>query len=210
MKKLDASKKKHPGWKHMLKADRNEVRSERITARFTPPEKAALEFIATSRGESVSDFFRTSIMTAARKFIETEKAFLGANPDVTAPLTKGATDQYNHRIQGAIAPLAPDRNDPVLLDIYRSVQAVGGTIREIYLTLKTGRNYDPSDPDNAEKFDCMADAFQEVQGTLEEYLGLEAGGEAHIIPPSSQGGHRNETTAFRAAMEADDDSLEDY
>ena len=194
----------------MLKPDRNEVRSERITARFTPPEKAALDYIATARGESVSEFFRSSVMTAARKFVDVEKAALGADESVTTPSIKGASDQYVHRISSPVAPLSEDKYDPILLDIYRSVQAVGGTIREIYLTLKAGSGYDPCDPENAEKFDCLADAFSNTQAAIEEYLDLEPGGEVHIIPPSSRGKHRTETAAFRAAMEADDDSLEDY
>lgn len=210
MKKLDPKVKKHPGWKHMLKVDRNEVRSERITARFTPPEKAAMEFIATSRGESLTEFFRAAIMTAARKFVDAEKASLGARWDVAPATIRDAADQYTHRIAAPVSPLQPDRNDPVLLDIYRSLQAIGGTVREIYLTLKTGPGYDPSDPDNAEKFDCMADTFLEVQGAIEEYLGIESAGEVRIIPPSSSGKHRTETAAFREAMSADDDdSLED-
>jgi len=56
----------------------------------------------------------------------------------------------------------------------------------------------------------MADAFQEVQGAIEEYLDLESGGEVRIIPPTGTGKHRTETAAFRAAMMDDDDSLEDY
>jgi len=210
MKKLDPAKKKHPGWKHMYKPDRNEVRSEYITCRFTPPEKAAMEFIATARGESLTEFLRSSVMTAARKFVDAEEASLRANSDVTAPLTRDASGQYTHRIAAPVAPLAPDRNDPVLLDIYRSLVTVGATVREIYLTLKAGPGYDPCDPNNAEKFDFMADTFLEVQGSLEEYLGLESGGEVRIIPPSSSGEHKTETAAFRAAMSADDDSLEDY
>jgi len=210
MKKLDPKVKKFPGWKHMLKADRNEVRSEYITCRFTPPEKAALEYIATSRGESVTEFLRSSVMTAARKFIDMEKASLGAEADVTTAGIKGASDQYVHRKASPVAPLSEDRFDPVLLDIYRSLQAVGATVREIYLALKAAPGYDPSDPDNAEKFDCMADTFQFVQATLEEYLDLESGGEVRIIPPTGTGKHRTETAAFRAAMEPDDDSLEYY
>jgi len=211
MKRKDPAQKKHPGWRHVKKANPEEVRSTIVTLRFTPAEKAALEFIATARGESLSEFFRSSVMTAARKFIDLEKASLGVSVDVATPSIKGASDQYVHRISSKVAPLSEDRFDPILLDIYRSVQAVGGTIREIYLALRTGRNYDPSDPNNAEKFDCMAEAFQEVQGAIEEYLGLEAGGEVHIIPPSSRGKHRTETAAFRSAMKADDDdSLEDY
>jgi hypothetical protein len=210
MKKLDPKVKKHPGWKHMYKPDRNEVRSEYITCRFTPPEKAALEFIATARGESLTEFLRSSVMTAARKFIDMEKASLGASGPVAPPSIRGAADKYVHRKAAPVSPLQPDRNDPVLLDIYRSLQAVGATVREIYLALKAAPGYDPSDPDNAEKFDCMADTFQFVQATLEEYLGLESGGETRIIPPTGKGNHRTETAAFRAAMEPDDDSLEDY
>lgn len=210
MKKLDPKAKKHPGWKHMHKSDRNEVRSERITARFTPPEKGALEFIATARGESVTEFLRASVMTAARKFVDAEKAALGSHPDVATPLTRGATDQYTHRIASPVAPLSEDRGDPVLLDVYRSMQAIGGTVREIYLALKAGPGYDPKDPQSVEKFRCMSDAIIDVQGKVEEFLGLDAGGDVHIIPPSSQGEHRTETAAFKSAMEAeDDDSLED-
>jgi len=208
MKKLDPSAKKHPGWKHMLKPDRNEVRSERITSRFTPPEKAALEYIATARGECVSDFMRSSIMTAARKYVATEKASLGMNPDVTAPLVKGTSDQYVHRKASRIAPLKEDRYDPVLLDIYRSLQAIGGTVREIYLSLVAGPGYDPSDPVSVEKFDCLASVFSDTLVAIEDYLGLETGGEARIIPPTERGERCTETAEIRAAMEADDDSLE--
>lgn len=210
MKKLDPRAKKHPGWKHVRKANPEDVRSTIVTLRFTPPVKAALEYIATSRGESLSDFFRASIMTAARKFVDAERASLGANADVATPSIKGASDQYVHRKVSPVAPLAPDQFDPVLLDIYRSLVAIGGTVREIYLSLVAGVGYDPLDPDNAEKFDCMASAFQEVQGAIEEYLDLEPGGEVRIISPSEKGKHRTETAVFREAMVADDDSLEDY
>lgn len=210
MKKLDPKVKKHPGWRHMLKADRNEVRSEYITCRFTPPEKGALEFIATARGESLTEFMRTSVMSAARKFVDAEKAALGAHPDVATPSIKGASDQYTHKKASPVAPLQEDKFDPVLLDIYRSMVAIGGTVREIYLALVSGPGYDPSDPVSVEKFDCLANVVVEVQGAIEEYLNLEAGGETRIIPPSSPGKSGNETAAFSDAMEADDDSLEDY
>ena len=150
-------------------------------------------------------------MTAARKFVDTEKAALGADVDVATPSIRNAADQYIHRTAAPVAPLQEDRFDPVLLDVYRSLQVVGATVREIYLALAAGPGYDPSDPDNAEKFDCMASVFSEVQGAIEEYLNLEPGGEVRIIPPSSSGEHRTETAAIKAAMEADDDdSLEDY
>jgi len=209
MKKKDPAAKRFPGWKHVRKANPKDVRNSIVTLRFTPPEKAALEHIATARGDSLSDFFRTSIMSAARKFIDAEKAALGAHPDVATPSIKGATDQYVHRKAAPVAPLAPDQFDPVLLDIYRSLQAVGGTAREIYLALAAGPGYDPSDPDNIEKFDCIAEAFQEVQGAIEDYLNLEPGAEVRIIPPTGKGEHHTETAAFRSAME-EDDSLEDY
>lgn len=210
MKRKDPAAKKFPGWKHVRKANPQDVRNSIVTLRFTPPEKAALEHIATARGDSLSDFFRTSIMSAARKFIDAEKAALGAHSDVVPANIRNASDQYTHRKASPVAPLQEDRFDPVLLDIYRSLQAIGGTVREIYLALVAGPGYDPTDPVSVEKFDCLASVFSDLQATVEEYLGLEAGGDVRIIPPSSSGKHRTETAAFRAAMSADDDSLEDY
>lgn len=198
--------------------NKENIKTEWTTVRWTRDEKAVIERLATDRGESVTNYIRDAVITAARIYIDTangKRRVKRLDANKVKPLIADASDQYEHRVA---APIVTTSNNTaaILIDIYRSLQAIGGTVREIYLTLKSAGNYDPDIPDNVNNFDHLFKAFRSVQEDIERYLSLPPAPPMEIIPPQPPVKRKspvaNEAREMRATMDRDDhddDSIKD-